>query len=139
MLHVFWLIPFLPLFGFLVNGLGLKWMPKKAAGLLACGVVGVAFLIGLGGLFELSHLPVAQRSVGHVLFPWIVAGNFHVNVAFLFDPLSAVMTLIVTGVGFLIHVYSLGYMAHDAGYKRYFAYLNLFMFAMLVLVLADNF
>jgi NADH-quinone oxidoreductase subunit L len=139
MLHAFWLIPLLPFLGFVLNGLGIKWMPRKAAGLLACGTVGLAFVIGAGALLELSRLPVAERSVGHVLFPWIVAGNFHVNVAFLWDPLSAVMTLIVTGVGFLIHVYSLGYMAHDAGYKRYFAYLNLFTFAMLVLVLADNF
>jgi NADH-quinone oxidoreductase subunit L len=139
MLQLFWLIPLLPLFGFLVNGLGLKWMPRKAAGYLACGVVGAAFAIGVGALLELIKLPLADRSVTHLLFPWIVAGDFHVNVAFMWDPLSAVMTLIVTGVGFLIHVYSLGYMAHDEGFKRYFAYLNLFMFAMLVLVLADNF
>ena len=139
MLQLFWLIPLLPLLGFLVNGLGLKWMPRKAAGWLACGVVGAAFAIGVGALFELIALPLADRSVTRVLFPWIMAGDFHVNVAFMWDPLSAVMTLIVTGVGFLIHVYSLGYMAHDEGFKRYFAYLNLFTFAMLVLVLADNF
>jgi len=139
MLQLFWLIPFLPLLGFLVNGLGLKWMPRKAAGWLACGMVGVAFAIGVGALFELIARPLADRSVTHVLFPWIMAGDFHVNVAFMWDPLSAVMTLIVTGVGFLIHVYSVGYMRHDEGYKRYFAYLNLFTFAMLVLVLADNF
>jgi len=139
MLQLFWLIPLLPLFGFLLNGLGLKWMPRKAAGWLACGAVGAAFAIGVGALIELIGLPLADRSITHVLFPWIMAGDFHVNVAFMWDPLSAVMTLIVTGVGFLIHVYSLGYMAHDEGFKRYFAYLNLFTFAMLVLVLADNF
>jgi len=139
MLQLFWLIPLLPLFGFLVNGLGLKWMPRKAAGWLACGVVGAAFAIGVGALLAIMGRPVADRAVTQVLFPWIMAGDFHVNIAFMWDPLSAVMTLIVTGVGFLIHVYSLGYMAHDEGFKRYFAYLNLFTFAMLVLVLADNF
>ena len=139
MLNAFWIIPFLPLLGFVVNGLGIKWMPRKAAGLLACGMVGLAFAIGVGALIELAGMPAGERQVTRALFPWIVAGDFHVNVAFMWDPLSAVMTLIVTGVGFLIHVYSLGYMAHDPGFKRYFAYLNLFTFAMLVLVLADNF
>jgi NADH-quinone oxidoreductase subunit L len=137
-LNAFWLIPFLPLLGFVLNGVAIKWMPKKLAGYLACATVGVAFAIGVGALLELRNLPVDERSVTRVLFPWIHVGDLQVNVAFLWDPLSAVMTLVVTGVGFLIHVYSLGYMAHDPGYKRYFAYLNLFMFAMLTLVLADN-
>ncbi len=139
MLNVFWLIPLLPLLGFLINGLGLKWMPRKLAGYLACTVVGAAFLVALGAFFELRSLPVAERSVTHVLFPWIMSGSLHVNVAFLWDPLSAVMAMVVSGVGFLIHVYSLGYMAHDPGFKRYFTYLNLFTFAMLILVMADNF
>ncbi len=139
MLNAFWLIPLLPLLGFLINGLGLKWMPRKLAGWLACATVGIAFVIAAGGFLALRGLPVEERTLVHVLFPWIAAGAFHVNVAFQWDPLSAVMAMVVTGVGFLIHVYSLGYMAHDPGYKRYFTYLNLFTFAMLTLVLADNF
>jgi NADH-quinone oxidoreductase subunit L len=138
-LNAFWLIPILPLLGFLINGLALKWMPRKLAGYLACASVGAAFLVAAGAFFGLRALPVGERAITKVLFPWIAAGNFHVNVAFLWDPLSAVMALVVSGVGFLIHVYSLGYMAHDPGYKRYFTYLNLFTFAMLILVLADNF
>jgi len=138
-LNAFWVIPFLPLLGFVVNGVAIKWMPRRLAGYLACAVVGAAFLIGAGALMELRNLPEGERAVTRVLFPWIVAGSFHVNVAFLWDPLSAVMTLVVSGVGFLIHVYSLGYMAHDPGFKRFFVYMNLFTFAMLVLVLADNF
>jgi len=138
-LNVFWIIPLLPLLGFVVNGLGLKWMPRRAAGLLACATVGLAFAIGAGAFVELRSLAEGQRAVTHVLFPWISVGSLHTDVAFLWDPLSAVMTLIVSGVGFLIHVYSLGYMAHDPGYKRYFAYLNLFTFAMLTLVLANNY
>jgi NADH-quinone oxidoreductase subunit L len=138
-LNAFWLIPILPLLGFLINGLALKWMPRKLAGYLACASVGAAFLVAAGAFFGLRALPVDERAITKVLFPWIAAGNFHVNVAFLWDPLSAVMALVVSGVGFLIHVYSLGYMAHDPGYKRYFTYLNLFTFAMLILVLADNF
>jgi len=138
-LDLFWLIPLLPLAGFLINGIGIKWMPKRAAGYLACATVGIGFLIAAGAFFDLRALPVDERSVTHVLFPWITAGAFHVDVAFQWDQLSAVMALVVTGVGFLIHVYSIGYMAHDPGFKRYFAFLNLFTFAMLVLVMADNF
>ena len=72
------------------------------------------------------------------LWPWIVAGQFHTDIALRFDALSAVMTLIVSGVGAVIHLYSVGYMAHDEDYARYFAYLNLFALSMLILVLADN-
>lgn len=131
-MDLFWLIPFLPLIGFLINGIGIKWVPKQLAGLIACSVVGIAFAIAVGAFLELRSLPVADRSVTHVMFPWIMAGQFNVNVAFLWDQLSSVMVMIVTGVGFLIHVYSLGYMKNDPGFKRYFAYLNLFTFAMLL-------
>src|SRR5260370_41654642 len=77
-------------------------------------------------------------SLAFTLWPWISAGNFHVDIALRFDALSAVMTLVVSGVGAIIHLYSCGYMAHDEDYARYFAYMNLFALAMLVLVLADN-
>jgi NADH-quinone oxidoreductase subunit L len=138
-LNAFWLIPLLPLAGFVVNGLGIKWMPRKLAGYLACATVGAAFILAAGAFFGLRALPEGERLVVKTLFPWIMAGSFHVNVAFQWDQLSAVMALVVSGVGFLIHVYSIGYMAHDPGYKRYFTFLNLFTFAMLTLVMADNF
>jgi NADH-quinone oxidoreductase subunit L len=89
--------------------------------------------------FELKSLPVDSRIIEQTLFEWIPAGSFNVNFAFMIDPLTAVMILVVTGVGFLIHFYSTGYMSHDPGYGRYFTYLNLFTFSMLTLVMADNF
>jgi NADH-quinone oxidoreductase subunit L len=106
---------------------------------VACGTVGLSLLLSCALFFELRSLPVEARQITDTLFTWISAGTFHVNIAFLLDPLSAVMILVVTGVGFLIHVYSVGYMSHDPGYGRYFAFLNLFTFAMLTLVLADNY
>ncbi len=132
------LVPLLPLIGFLINGLLIGRMPKPLISLVACGTVGLSFLLSCSLFFELKALAPEARQIGQTLFPWISADLFHVDVAFLLDPLSAVMILVVSGVGFLIHIYSIGYMAHDPGYGRYFAYLNLFMFAMLTLVLADN-
>lgn len=134
-----YLVPFLPLTGFLINGLFLNYMPKRFVSLVACATVGFSFLISLLLFLELKGLPVESRVFHQVLFSWVSSGEFQANVGFLLDPLSAVMILVVSGVGFLIHVYSVGYMAHDHGYGRYFAYLNLFTFSMLVLVLADNF
>ncbi|MCX6835600.1 MAG: NADH-quinone oxidoreductase subunit L [candidate division Zixibacteria bacterium] len=133
------LIPLLPLIGFLVNGLLLGRLSKPFIGLVACGSVGLSFLLSLASFFELKALAPEARQITQTLFSWISADIFNVNMGFLLDPLSAVMILVVTGVGFLIHVYSIGYMGHDKGYGRYFAYLNLFTFAMLMLVLADNF
>ena len=134
-----YLIPVLPLIGFLINGLFIGRMPKPLISLVACGSVGLSLVLSLLLFFELKGLPADARIIGQTLFAWITSGELYVNVGFLLDPLSAVMILVVTGVGFLIHVYSVGYMAHDKGYGRYFAYLNLFTFSMLVLVLADNF
>ncbi len=134
-----YLIPLLPLIGFLINGLLLGRLPKPVIGLVACGSVGLSFLLSLVSFFELKALAPEARQIAQTLFSWISADLFNVNMGFLLDPLSAVMILVVTGVGFLIHVYSIGYMGHDKGYGRYFAYLNLFTFAMLTLVLADNF
>jgi len=133
------LIPLLPLIGFLVNGLLIGRLSRPMISLVACGSVGLSFLLSIAAFFELRTLAPEAREITQILCGWISADLFHVNIAFLLDPLSAVMILTVTGVGFLIHVYSVGYMAHDKGYGRYFAYLNLFMFAMLTLVLADNF
>ncbi len=133
------LIPLLPLLGFAIIGLGGKHLPKRVVSVLGPGVVGASFLVALTVFFQLFSLPPSGRNIVAKAFSWMVAGNFSVDIAFLIDPLSMVMTLVVTGVGFLIHVYSVGYMGHDAGYRRYFAFLNLFTFSMLCLVLGSNF
>ena len=116
---------------------------------LACGLVGLSFLFSLGAVRQLLELPAHERLVKIDLFTWIAAGlgelrsgglaPFVLSWGFQLDPLSSVMILVVTGIGFLIHIYSTGYMAHEGGYYRFFAYLNLFMFSMLTLVLANNF
>ncbi|PKK82191.1 MAG: NADH-quinone oxidoreductase subunit L [candidate division Zixibacteria bacterium HGW-Zixibacteria-1] len=134
-----YLIPLIPLIGFLLNGLLLGRLGKKMISLIACGSVGLSFLLGLKFFFDLLSLPETARVIENIFFTWIPAGQLHVNVAFMLDPLSAIMVLVVSGVGFLIHVYSIGYMSHDPGYGRYFTYLNLFIFSMLMLVLADNY
>jgi len=133
------LIPLLPLIGFLINGLLIGRLPRPVISLVGCATIGLSFVLSVIAFFELKGLPADARIMEQTLFTWITAGQFQVNIAYLLDPLSAVMILVVSGVGFLIHVYSVGYMAHDKGYGRYFSYLNLFTFAMLTLVLADNF
>jgi len=130
------LIPALPLVGFLL-AVGTGARARRLALIAAPAAVGMAFVIALSAVVTLASAPEGARLVD-VVYPWIVAGPFHADLAFRIDALSAVMVLIVTGVGFLIHVYSIGYMAHDDDLPRFFAYLNLFMFAMLLLVLADN-
>ena len=115
---------------------------------LCCGTVGLSFLLSLGVLRELLRLP-GERVQEVILFTWLPSmpaltdvgawANFQVEWGYLVDPLSTLMILVVSGVGFLIHVYSIGYMAHEGGYHRYFGYLNLFMFMMLTLVLANSF
>jgi NADH-quinone oxidoreductase subunit L len=128
-----------PLAGFLLNGMaGKKLLGEKAGGILASLAILVSFVFAALAFSDLLNLPPASRLLRDTLYSWIAAGSFAVDAAFRFDPLSAVMTLIVTGVSFLIHVYSVGYMKGDAGVNRYFAYLNLFVFFMLALVLADN-
>ena len=128
-----------PLAGFAVNGLlGKKFLGEKAGGIVGALAIFVAFIFAALSFSDLLNLPVENRLLRDTLYSWISAGTFSVDAAFRFDPLSAVMALVVTGVSFLIHVYSIGYMHGDAGYNRYFAYLNLFVFFMLALVLADN-
>ncbi len=133
------LIPLLPLIGFLINGLFIGRLPKPLISIVGCGSIGLSLILALMLFFELKGMPPDARFMEQVLFTWIPSGVFTVNMAFMLDPLSAVMILVVCGVGFLIHVYSVGYMHHDPGYGRYFAYLNLFTFSMLVLVLANNY
>ena len=134
-----WLVPALPLLGSAINGLLGKRLPKPVISLVACGSVGVSFLVAAGLVLSLIQRAPEERHVVQTLFTWIAAGDFVATAEFLLDPLSAVMILVVTGVGFLIHVYSIGYMHAEDGYYRFFSYLNLFMFSMLVLVLASNF
>jgi NADH-quinone oxidoreductase subunit L len=132
-----WLIPALPLLGVLFNAtLGAR-LGRNAVRIVAPGVVGGSFVVAISAFVQL--LGLHGGSLVDRVYPWIHAGPVQLDVAFSLDPLSAVMVLVVTGVGFLIHVYSTGYMAHDASFRRFFLYLNLFMFAMLTLVLADNF
>ncbi len=127
-----------PLLGAALNGLLGRRLPKRASGLLACGAVGVSFLLAVKVFLRLVALVPEARMVTDSVYPWIGVGALRADFGFAMDPLSAVMTLVVTGVGLLIHVYSLGYMAHDDGFRRFFAYLNLFIFAMLCLVLGEN-
>jgi len=133
------LIPLLPLIGFIINGLLLGKLSRPIVNFIACGSVGASLVLAVLAFFDLKALPPDMRVIEQTLFTWIPAGSLHVNFGLLLDPLSAVMILVVAGVGFLIHVYSIGYMAHDPGFGRFFAYMNLFTFSMLTLVLADNF
>ena len=139
MLRLVWLVPLLPLAGFLVNGLLGRRLGKGAVAVIGPGVVGLAFAVAIGVVLDLARLPRGERLFELDLFSWIPSADLQVTAGLQVDPLSAVMMLVVTGVGFLIHVYSVGYMRGDEGFWRYFAYLNLFTFAMLVLVLASGF
>jgi NADH-quinone oxidoreductase subunit L len=138
-LDLIWLIPLLPLAGAIANGVFGKRFSRRLIVAIACGAVFAAFVVSVGAFTEMASLPDEELPVARTYFTWIEAGGFEANAGFLLDPLSGTMILIVTGVGLLIHIYSAGYMAHEDGFYRYFAYLNLFMFSMLTLVLADNY
>ncbi len=135
-LHL-WLIPVLPFIGFLLNGLLGRRFPKALVTTIA--LLFTAAPLAMVTSIALSFGSLTTPYIERLPFPWIATSTFRADFAFLLDPLTLVMLLIVTGVGFLIHIYSVGYMAHEDGYWRYFAYLNLFMFFMLTLVLAENF
>jgi NADH-quinone oxidoreductase subunit L len=139
MLSNLWLIPIWSLLGFLANGFFGRRIAKRAVGAIACGSVGLSLICSLAAVAELLALPQDARRVTQVVAPWIGSGSFQADWGLLLDPLSAVMILVVSGVGFLIHVYSIGYMHDDPDYPRFFTYLNLFTFSMLMLVLADNY
>ncbi len=138
MIDYLWLIPLLPLAGCAVNGLLGRRLPKALVSLVACGASGAAFLAAAGAVRELLGLDPAQRHVVKYFFTWIASSSFVAKAEFLLDPLSSVMILVVTGVGFVIHVYSIGYMHAEKGYYRFFAYMNLFLFSMLLLVMSNN-
>jgi NADH-quinone oxidoreductase subunit L len=140
MIQLIWLTVFLPLAGFLINGIfGSRIKNEKVIGAIGSGMIGISFLVVLGAFFQTLALPEENRQTIVTLFHWIGVGNLNVNIAYQVDQLSLVMALIVTGVGFVIHVYSIGYMHGDKSFWRFFAYLNLFIFAMMNLILGDNF
>ncbi len=143
----FYLIPFFPLLGVLLNGLiGIRYFPKKVVHSIAVGMIGLSFIFSVMNLIFL--LGSGEAYYIQNLFTWVPPDfvrladksgvMFSIDLAFRYDALTAVMTLVVTGVGLLIHIYSIGYMSHDHSYARFFTYLNLFTFAMLILVLGAN-
>ncbi|MBI4618681.1 MAG: NADH-quinone oxidoreductase subunit L [Desulfobacterales bacterium] len=139
MLDYVWLVPLFPIIGAIINGIFGTKLSKKTVGVVACGVIGLSFLVSVLVFFSLLQLPPESRSFEKIIYTWIAAGDLKTTVGFLVDPLSMIMMLTVSGVSFLIHIYSVGYMHDDEGFKRYFTYLNLFVFSMLVLVCANNF
>jgi NADH-quinone oxidoreductase subunit L len=143
-----WLIPLFPLITAALMLLVGRRIPKVGVSALCVGSVGLSFIYALGAVSQLLSASPENRVAQQILFEWLTPGAMHMTSGppvqfvadwgYLLDPLSCVMVLVVTGVGFLIHVYSVGYMAHEGGYYRFFGYMNLFMFAMLTLVLANN-
>jgi len=136
------LIVALPLAGAAINFIAGAWLQKtfgkRAISFLGCGVVIAAFILAVRAFIAMIAIPPENRFMLDDLWKWFDVGGLNLDIAFWLDPLSMVMTLIVTGVGGLIHIYSIGYMHDDDGYWRFFGWLNLFTFAMLVLVLGDN-
>jgi NADH-quinone oxidoreductase subunit L len=143
-----WMIPLFPLVSAALMLFVGKRLPKIGVNVLCVGSVGLAFVYALGAVSQLLAADPEHRVAQQIMFEWLTPGamqmtgghlvRFVADWGLLLDPLSCVMVLVVTGVGFLIHVYSVGYMAHEGGYYRFFGYMNLFMFAMLTLVLANN-
>jgi len=124
-----------PLAGFLVNALFGRMLPRRVSGWVGAGSIGLAFVFALAILAQV----IGGGHIDQTYFTWWSSGNFNVPFNLYVDPLSSLMILVITGVGFLIHAYSIGYMAEDRGFSRFFAYMNLFVFAMLLLVLSGNF
>jgi NADH-quinone oxidoreductase subunit L len=128
------IIPLLPLIGFAIVGIGNRSLSKSLTTLISCGSIGLAFLASLSLFFSGGHEPI------HVtIYNWINTGNLNIEFAFLLDNLTKIFLLVITGVGTLIHIYSSGYMKEDEGYRRFMAYLNLFIFFMLLLVMGDSY
>ena len=139
MMEYVWIVPLCPLVGFFIHGLLGKYLSRGLIGFLASSAIGISFLVSLQIFLELLKLEPIDRTVEVNVFTWILSGDLRVPLGFLIDPLSVVMMMTVSGVACIIHIYSVGYMHEDKGYTRYFTYLNLFVFAMLVLVSANNF
>jgi len=133
--NLIWLIPILPLLGFFILGLGAKQLPKGLAGMIGSASVLGAFVLSL----TLMGSVFSQGALEQTLFSWVNSGTWSVDFGFLVDPLSLIMVLVITGVGSLIHIYSTGYMHDDERHNYFFAYLNLFVFFMLILVMSNNY
>jgi len=129
-----------PLLGFLINGFLVRYNNKShlRAGAIATAAAGISFFSAVSLYFKLLGLGAEERTLHTVFFNWLNIGTLNINMGFTVDPISTVMILIITGVGSLIHLYSVGYMSHDAHPAKFFSYLNLFLFNMLILVLGDN-
>jgi NADH-quinone oxidoreductase subunit L len=134
-----WLVLAFPLAGMLIIALGWRVLPGRLPGWIASSAIFLSFLSAIGALFDLLDHPEEERQLVDSAWTYAATADFHADLAILVDPLSVFMCLVVSGVSFLIHVYSVAYMSGDRGYARYFAYLNLFVFSMLLLVLAANF
>ncbi|CAN5151913.1 NADH-quinone oxidoreductase subunit L [soil metagenome] len=132
------LIPLFPLIGFLINGLGFRRVPKGLAGTIATAAVLASFLVSIILFRSFVSTEQAQPIVA-TLFDWISVGDLHITFSFQIEQLSLLMLLVVTGVGSLIHLYSIGYMSHDEGFGKFMAFLNLFIFFMLLLVMGSNY
>ncbi len=135
---LFSILLFAPLIGALLNGLRFRSSHGVTAGAIGTTAVGVSFLAACGLFFELLGKPAGERILTWTPFNWLSVGDLNLGFGFFVDPVSAVMILIITGVGSLIHLFSIGYMSHDNRPAKYFSYLNLFVFNMLVLVLGDS-
>ena len=134
-----WLLLAFPALGVLITLLAGRQLGNRTVGMVASGVVVAAFAVALGLLTSLLALPAEERVITLPLWHWLTIGTLDVAAALLIDPLSVTMSLIVTGVGALIHIYSMSYMEHDERFQRFFLFLNFFIFAMLLLVLSDSF
>ncbi len=129
----------LPLLGFVILGLTGSALTNRAILAVALGACGLAFLLATISFFSMLGTPEAARTSDQIIYTWVASGDFQLSFGLLFDPLSATMLMIVTGVGLIIHIYSAGYMKDDPGFWRFFSYMNFFIFAMVLLVSADNF
>ncbi|MCP4728409.1 MAG: NADH-quinone oxidoreductase subunit L, partial [bacterium] len=133
------LILLFPIIGVIINGFFGKKLSEKVISFIGPGMVGMSFIVSVSIFLHMLSLPEEERQIRQTLFTWINSGSLNVEFAFLFDQLSGTLALVVTGVGFLIHVYSVGYMHGDKGYARYFTYLNLFITMMLILILGSSY
>ena len=131
MLDYVWLIPLFPAVGFLINGFFGRSFGKKVVSWVGPSVIGLSFVTSILIFFQLLGKPPTERHFEKVIFDWVVSGSFQTVIGYQIDPLSILMALVVSGVSFFIHIYSVGYMHDDPGFARYFTYLNLFVFMML--------
>ena len=136
MLDMLWLVPTIPLVGFLILTFSSGKLPEVPAAIVGAGSIGLSFVVAL--LVGLQFIGSQATSYSQNLYTWMSVGTFEAGFSFYLDGVSLVMMFIITGIGFLIHVYATGYMHKDASYARFFAYMNLFVAAMLILVLGDN-